>query len=191
MLVTCLFFEERIVQAARFGSSRCQAIDRSVHRVSRVFNVDDRFRVGKIAGEFFEQWKSGSLRFQHDLCVIGKAFWQIAQVALANQRPSSVDDLFLKLRKFLGLLCVWRAPLLLLLLIGLLPVLLLTLAEYLFEMPYLGEEHVTAGSAKRPLRTEILSPEMVSDQLIRFGLQRLEVQEVARGRFCTPLDTRA
>ena len=104
VLVSCLFFEDRSIQAARVVGRGGKAINRAVHRIARVVNVGDRFLVGKVAGEFFEQWQSGLLGFQDDLCVFGKTHRHIVHVALANQCPGGVDDLLLQFGELFGLL---------------------------------------------------------------------------------------
>ena len=77
---------------------------------------------------------------------------------------------------------------LLLFLVSLLPVLGLALPEDFLEMTYFREEHIASSSSQFPLGPEVLSPEMVGDQLIWFGFECFEIQKVDCGCLSTLMD---
>ena len=54
---------------------------------------------------------------------------------------------------------------------------LLAFKKDLFEWTHFGEEHVAFGPTDTSVRSEILGPEVIHKQFVRFGFERLENSE--------------
>ncbi len=97
------------------------------------------------------------------------------------QLPRRADDLFLQLGEFAGLFSTAAAALLLLARIH-----VLAFAKDLIERAHLGEIHVAAGPPQFTVGAGVLGPSIPGNQVVRFGTNFLELQQVGKGTllFC-------
>ncbi len=77
-----------------------------------------------------------------------------------DQLPGRIHDLLLQLEQLPGQALLTFAGL---------PAHVFLLAENVFEVPHLGEKHVALRPPRFSLGTDILGPEVIGDQIPRFG----------------------
>ena len=96
-----------------------------------------------------------------------------------DQLPCGIDDLLLQLGQLLRLIAVLGLLLLLLLLLLLRFVRwLLSLPKDLLEVTHFCEVHVAERPTRLTIRSRVLGPKMVGEQLIGFGLECFEADGV-------------
>ena len=117
------------------------------------------------------------LRLAQELHVVGRTCRSAGAGLAADHLPGAVDDLFLKLGQLVGLPGV--APALLSCSFSAEPLGgLLALAEDLLEVADLGEVHIALGAPWLAVGSEVLGPDEIGHELVRRGLERLEVDQM-------------
>ena len=127
------------------------------------------------------------LRLDQKLYILGKRLRDLGPCLSPDQFPGRVENLLLQLGELLGLLFRRTLSLLLLLLLLLVGGRLVSLAEDLFEVSYLGKEHVRHRAARLSGRVDVIGEEVVRDKVVRFGLCQFQFNKVSQFVFLATL----
>ena len=113
--------------------------------------------------------KNDELGLVDNLGIAGIALKRAAQVMISSQFPGGIDDVLLNFKQCL------RFPALALTLA--LTGLGLAFAEDFFEVAYFSKKEITGRAPDVSFRVDVLSPEVVGNQVARFGFEVLDADE--------------